>query len=169
LIWKGINQIIYQQQFLRVISLLWIVFTLILVVKYSKSNPEKALFPALAFPVFNSYVHLYDYVEILLMAIKYVTLKRFESSILILPFLFFFPISKNLFLLSMTVELVLIRTIIFRLKSRSLVRVGLGLVASQIIAYPLILNSNQEIQMPFYLSRLTVSNLILFMEVYIGE
>jgi hypothetical protein len=151
-IWKGINQIFDQQQFLRVISLLCIVFTLILVVKYSKSNPEKALFLALIFPVLNSYVHLYDYVGILLIAIKYVTLKRFESSILILPFLFFFPISKNLFLLSMTIELIVISMIIFRLKSRALVRVGTGLVISQIIAYPLVLNSNQEIQMSIYLS-----------------
>jgi hypothetical protein len=125
-------------------------------VKYSKSNPEKALFLALIFPVFNSYVHLYDYVGILLIAIKYVTLKRFESSILILPFLFFFPISKNLFLLSMTIELVVISMIIFRLKSKALVRVGIGLVISQIIAYPLVLNSNQEIQMSIYLSLLTV-------------
>jgi hypothetical protein len=155
-IWKGINQIIDQQQFLRVISLLCIVFTLVLVVKYSKSNPEKALFLALIFPVFNSYVHLYDYVGVLLIAIKYVTLKRFEISILILPFLFFFPISKNLFLLSMTIELIVISMIIFRLKSKSLVRVGIGLVISQIIAYPLVLNSNQEIQMSIYISLSTV-------------
>jgi hypothetical protein len=74
------------------------VITLILVAKYSKLNPEKALFLALIFPILNSYVHLYDYVGILLIAIRYITLKRFESSILMLPFLFLFPLSKNLFL-----------------------------------------------------------------------
>jgi hypothetical protein len=155
-IWKGINQIIDQQQFLRVISLLSIVITLILVAKYSKSNPEKALFLALIFPIFNSYVHLYDYVGILLIAIRYVVLKRFESSILILPFLFFFPLSQDLFLLSMTIELVVIITIMFRLKNRAFIWVSLGLFIIQIIAYPLVLNLNQEIQMSIYLSIFTV-------------
>ena len=155
-IWKGINQIINQQQFLRLISLLSIVITLILVAKYSKSNPEKALFLALIFPVFNSYVHLYDYVGILLIAIKYVNLKRLECLVLILPFLFFFPVSKNVFLLSLTIELLLIITIMFRLKSRALVWVGLGLGASQIIAYSLVFDLNQEIQMSIYLSLFTV-------------
>ena len=155
-IWKGINQIIDQQQFLRLISLLSIVITLILVAKYSKSNPEKALFLALIFPVFNSYVHLYDYVGILLIAIKYVNLKRLESLVLILPFLFFFPVSKNVFLLSLTIELLVIIIIMFRLKSRALVWVGLGLGASQIIAYSLVFDLNQEIQMSIYLSLFTV-------------
>jgi len=154
-IWKGINQIIDQQQFLRVISLLSIVTTLILVAKYSKLNPERALFLALIFPIFNSYVHLYDYVGILLIAIRYVVLKRFESSILILPFLFFFPLSKNLFLLSMTIELLVIITIIFKLKNRAFIWVSLGLFTFQIIAYPLVLNLNQEIQMSIYLSVFT--------------
>ena len=155
-IWKGINQIIDQQQFLRVISLLSIVITLILVAKYSKSNPEKALFLALIFPIFNSYVHLYDYVGILLIAIRYVTLKRLESSILVLPFLFLFPISKNIFLLSMTIELLVIITIMFKLKNRAFIWVSLGLFTFQIIAYPLVLNLNQEIQMSIYLSVFTV-------------
>ena len=155
-IWKGINQIIEQQQFLRLFSLLSIVIVLIFVAKYSKSNPEKALFLALIFPVFNSYVHLYDYVGILLIAIKYVNLKRLESLILMLPFLFFFPISKNLFLLSLTIELLVIIIIMFRLKSRALVWVGLGLGASQTIAYSLVFDLNQEIQMSIYLSLFTV-------------
>ena len=155
-IWKGINQIIDQQQFIRFFSLLSIVATLIFVAKYSKSNPEKALFLALIFPVFNSYVHLYDYVGILLIAIKYVNLKRLESLILMLPFLFFFPISKNLFLLSLTIELLVIIIIMFRLKSRALVWVGLGLGASQTIAYSLVFDLNQEIQMSIYLSLFTV-------------
>jgi len=155
-IWKGINEIIDQQQFLRVISLLSIVITLIFVMKYSKSNPEKALFLALIFPFFNSYVHLYDYLGILLIAIKYVTLKRFESSILVLPFLFLFPLSKNTFLLSMTIELLVIIIIMFKLKNRAYVWVSLGLFTFQIIAYPLVLNLNQEIQMSIYLSVFTV-------------
>jgi hypothetical protein len=155
-IWKGINQIIDQQQFLRVISLLSIVITLILVAKYSKLNPEKALFLALIFPIFNSYVHLYDYVGILLIAIRYVTLKRLESSILVLPFLFLFPLSKNIFLLSMTIELLVIITIMFKLKNRAFIWVSLGLFTFQIIAYPLVLNLNQEIQMSIYLSVFTV-------------
>ena len=154
-IWKGINQIIDQQQFLRVISLLSIVITLIFVMKYSKSNPEKALFLALIFPFFNSYVHLYDYLGILLIAIKYVTLKRFESSILVLPFLFLFPLSRDIFLLSMTIELSVIITIIFKLKNRAFIWVSLGLFTFQIIAYPLVLNLNQEIQMSIYLSVFT--------------
>ena len=154
-IWKGINQIIDQQQFLRVISLLSIVITLIFVMKYSKSNPEKALFLALIFPFFNSYVHLYDYLGILLIAIKYVTLKRFESSILVLPFLFLFPLSRDIFLLSMTIELLVIITIIFKLKNRAFIWVSLGLFTFQIIAYPLVLNLNQEIQMSIYLSVFT--------------
>ncbi len=155
-IWKGINQIIDQQQFLRVISLLSIVITLILIAKYSKLNPDKALFLALIFPIFNSYVHLYDYVGILLIAIKYVNLKRLESSILLLPFLFFFPLSKNLFLLSVTIELVVMITIMFRLKNRAFIWVSLGLFTIQIITYPLVLNLNQEIQMSIYLSIFTV-------------
>jgi hypothetical protein len=155
-IWKGINEIIDQQQFLRVISLLSIVIILILVAKYSKLNPEKALFLALIFPLFNSYVHLYDYLGILLIAIKYVTLKRFESSILVLPFLFLFPLSKNTFLLSMTIELLVIIIIMFKLKNRAYVWVSLGLFTFQIIAYPLVLNLNQEIQMSIYLSVFTV-------------
>jgi hypothetical protein len=155
-IWKGINQIIDQQQFLRVISLLSIVITLILIAKYSKLNPEKALFLALIFPIFNSYVHLYDYVGILLIPIKYVNLKRLESSILLLPFLFFFPLSKNLFLLSVTIELVVMITIMFRLKNRAFIWVSLGLFTIQIITYPLVLNLNQEIQMSIYLSIFTV-------------
>ena len=154
-IWKGINQIIDQQQFLRVISLLSIVITLIFVMKYSKSNPEKALFLALIFPFFNSYVHLYDYLGILLIAIKYVTLKRFESSILVLPFLFLFPLSRDIFLLSMTIELLVIITIIFKLKNRAFIWVSLGLLTFQIIAYPLVLKLNQEIQMSIYLSVFT--------------
>jgi hypothetical protein len=154
-IWKGINQIIDQQQFLRVISLLSVVITLILVAKYSKLNPEQALFLALIFPILNSYVHLYDYVGILLIAIRYITLKRFESSILMLPFLFLFPLSKNLFLFSMTIELLVIITIIFKLKNRAFIWVSLGLFTFQIIAYPLVLNLNQEIQMSIYLSVFT--------------
>ena len=155
-IWKGINQIIDQQQFLRLFSLLSIVITLIFVAKYSKSNPEKALFLALVFPAFNSYVHLYDYVGILLIAIKYVNLSRLESLILMLPFLFFFPISKNAFLFSLTIELLVIGIVMFRLKSRALVWVSLGLVVSQIFAYSWVFDLNQEIQMSIYLSLFTV-------------
>ena len=155
-IWKGINQIIDQQQFLRLFSLLSIVITLIFVAKYSKSNPEKALFLALVFPAFNSYVHLYDYVGILLIAIKYVNLRRLESLILMLPFLFFFPISKNAFLFSLTIELLVIGIVMFRLKSRALVWVSLGLVVSQIFAYSWVFDLNQEIQMSIYLSLFTV-------------
>jgi hypothetical protein len=155
-IWKGINQIIDQHQFLRLFSLLSIVITLIFVAKYSKSNPEKALFLALVFPAFNSYVHLYDYVGILLIAIKYVNLSRLESLILMLPFLFFFPISKNAFLFSLTIELLVIGIVMFRLKSRALVWVGLGLVVSQIFAYSWVFDLNQEIQMSIYLSLFTV-------------
>ena len=155
-IWKGINQIIDQQQFLRLFSLLSIVITLIFVAKYSKSNPEKALFLALIFPAFNSYVHLYDYVGILLIAIKYVNLRRLESLILMLPFLFFFPISKNAFLFSLTIELLVIGIVMFRLKSRALVWVSLGLVVSQIFAYSWVFDLNQEIQMSIYLSLFTV-------------
>ena len=155
-IWKGINQIIDQQQFLRLFSLLSIVITLIFVAKYSKSNPEKALFLALIFPAFNSYVHLYDYVGILLIAIKYVNLRRLESLILMLPFLFFFPISKNAFLFSLTIELLIIGIVMFRLKSRALVWVSLGLVVSQIFAYSWVFDLNQEIQMSIYLSLFTV-------------
>jgi hypothetical protein len=155
-IWKGINQIIDQPQFLRVISMLSIVITLFLVARYSKLNPEKAVFLALIFPVFNSYVHLYDYVGILLIAIKYANLKRLESLILIVPFLFFFPVSKNSFLLSMMIELVVISALVLRLKSRAFIWVGVGLVISQIIAYSLVLNLNQEIQMSIYLSLYTV-------------
>jgi hypothetical protein len=154
-IWKGINQIIDQQQFLRVTSLLSIVITLILVAKYSKSNPEKALYLALIFPIFNSYVHLYDFVGILLIAIRYVTLKRLESSILVLPFLFLFPLSKNIFLLSMTIELLVIITIMFKLKNRAFIWVSLGLFTFQTIAYASVLNLNQEIQMSIYLSVFT--------------
>ena len=155
-IWKGINQIIDQQQFLRLFSLLSIVITLIFVAKYSKSNPEKALFLALIFPAFNSYVHLYDYVGILLIAIRYVNLRRLESLILMLPFLFFFPISKNAFLFSLTIELLVIGIVMFRLKSRALVWVSLGLVISQIFAYSWVFDLNQEIQMSIYLSLFTV-------------
>ena len=155
-IWKGINQIIDQPQFLRVISMLSIVITLFLVARYSKLNPEKAVFLALIFPVFNSYVHLYDYVGILLIAIKYANLKRLESLILIVPFLFFFPVSKNSFLLSMMIELVVISAVALRLKSRAFVWIGLGLVISQIIAYSLVFNLNQEIQMSIHLSLYTV-------------
>ena len=155
-IWKGINQIIDQQQFLRLFSLLSIVITLIFVAKYSKSNPEKALFLALIFPAFNSYVHLYDYVGILLIAIKYANLRRLESLILMLPFLFFFPISKNAFLFSLTIELLVIGFVMFRLKSRALVWVSLGLVVSQIFAYSWVFDLNQEIQMSIYLSLFTV-------------
>ena len=155
-IWKGINQIIDQPQFLRVISMLSIVITLFLVARYSKLNPEKAVFLALIFPVFNSYVHLYDYVGILLIAIKYANLKRLESLILIVPFLFFFPVSKNSFLLSMMIELVVISAVVLRLKSRAFVWIGVGLLISQIIAYSLVFNLNQEIQMSIYLSLYTV-------------
>ena len=155
-IWKGINQIIDQPQFLRVISMLSIVITLFLVARYSKLNPEKAVFLALIFPVFNSYVHLYDYVGILLIAIKYANLKRLESLILILPFLFIFPVSKNSFLLSMMIELVVISAVALRLKSRAFVWIGVGLVISQIIAYSLVFNLNQEIQMSIHLSLYTV-------------
>lgn len=155
-IWKGINQIIDQPQFLRFISMLSILTTLFLVARYSKLNPEKAVFLALIFPVFNSYVHLYDYVGILLIAIKYANLKRLESLILIVPFLFFFPISKNSFLLSMMIELVVISAVVLRLKSKALVWIGVGLIISQIIAYSLVSNLNQEIQMSIYLSLYTV-------------
>ena len=155
-IWKGINQIIDQPQFLRVISMLSIVITLFLVARYSKLNPEKAVFLALIFPVFNSYVHLYDYVGILLIAIKYANLKRLESLILIVPFLFIFPVSKNSFLLSMMIELVVISAVALRLKSRAFVWIGVGLVISQIIAYSLVFNLNQEIQMSIHLSLYTV-------------
>ena len=155
-IWKGINQIIDQPQFLRVISMLSIVITLFLVARYSKLNPEKAVFLALIFPVFNSYVHLYDYVGVLLIAIKYANLKRLESLILIVPFLFFFPVSKNSFLLSMMIELFVISALVLRLKSRAFIWIGVGLISSQIIAYSLVSNLNQEIQMSIYLSLYTV-------------
>jgi len=155
-IWKGINQIFDQQQFLRLFSLLSIVITLIFVAKYSKSNPEKAIFLALIFPVFNSYVHLYDYVGILLIAIKYVNLKKLESLILIIPFLFLFPISKNTFSFSLTIELLVIGIVMFKLKSVAFVWISLGLVASQIIAYSWVFDLNQEIQMSIYLSLFSV-------------
>ena len=155
-IWKGINQIIDQPQFLRVISMLSIVIALFLVARYSRLNPEKAVFLALMFPVFNSYVHLYDYVGILLIAIKYANLKRLESLILIVPFFFFFPVSKNSFLLTMMIELVVISAVVLRLKSRAFVWIGVGLIIGQIIAYSSVLNLNQEIQMSIYLSLYTV-------------
>jgi hypothetical protein len=56
----------------------------------------------------------------------------------------------------MTIELLVIITIMFKLKSRAFIWVSLGLFIFQIIAYPLVLNLNQEIQMSIYLSVLTV-------------
>ena len=155
-IWKGINQIIDQPQLLRVISMLSIVIALFLIARYSRLNPEKAVFLALIFPAFNSYVHLYDYIGILLIAIKYANLKRLESLILVFPFFFFFPVSKNLFLLSMMIESVVISALVLRLKSKAFVWIGVGLIISQLIAYSLVSNLSQEIQMSIYLSLHTV-------------
>jgi len=136
--------------------MLSIVIALFLVARYSRLNPEKAVFLALIFPVFNSYVHLYDYIGILLIAIKYANLKRLESLILIVPFFFFFPVSKNSFLLSMMIELVVVGALVLRLKSKAFVWIGVGLIISQLIAYSLVSNLSQEIQMSIYLSLHTV-------------
>jgi hypothetical protein len=56
----------------------------------------------------------------------------------------------------MTIELLVIIIIMFKLKNRAYVWVSLGLFTFQIIAYPLVLNLNQEIQMSIYLSVFTV-------------
>jgi hypothetical protein len=83
-------------------------------------------------------------------------LKKLESLILIIPFLFLFPISKNTFSFSLTIELLVIGIVMFKLKSVAFVWISLGLVASQIIAYSWVFDLNQEIQMSIYLSLFSV-------------
>ena len=78
-IWKSINEVFEQEKLIRVLSTLTVLVFLLLITKFSNLNSEKALFLALVFPIFNSYVHLYDYIGVLLIAIKYVSRGRFEK------------------------------------------------------------------------------------------
>jgi hypothetical protein len=151
-IWKSINEVFEQEKLIRVLSTLTVLVFLLLITKFSNLNSEKALFLALVFPIFNSYVHLYDYIGVLLIAIKYVSRGRFEKLILISPFIFIFPLSKNLFFISILIELILVSIVLYKFKNNAYIGLVFGLFIYQLSIYPHLIDKNQEIQMSFYLS-----------------
>jgi hypothetical protein len=162
-IWKSINEVFEQEKLIRVLSTLTVLVFLLLITKFSNLNSEKALFLALVFPIFNSYVHLYDYIGVLLIAIKYVSRGRFENLILLLPFLFIFPLSKNLFFISILIELILVSIVLYKFKNNVYIGLVFGLFIYQLSIYPHLIDKNQEIQMSFYLS---VSTFLLTLYTY---
>lgn len=151
-IWKSINDVFEQGQLIRILSTITVLFLLLLIMKFSNQNSEKAIFLALVFPIFNSYVHLYDFIGVLLIAIKYVSRGRFEKLVLVFPFLFIFPLSKNLFVTSILIELILFTIILIKFKNKAYIGLIFGLLIYQIFMFPHLINRNQEIQMSFYLS-----------------
>ena len=151
-IWKSINDVFEQEQLIRILSTITVLFFLLLIMKFSNQNSEKAIFLALVFPIFNSYVHLYDFIGVLLIAIKYVSRGRFEKLVLVFPFLFIFPLSKNLFVTSILIELILFTIILIKFKNKAYIGLIFGLLIYQIFMFPHLINRNQEIQMSFYLS-----------------
>jgi len=162
-IWKSINEVFEQEKLIRVLSTLTVLVFLLLITKFSNLNSEKALFLALVFPIFNSYVHLYDYIGVLLIATKYVSRGRFEKLILLLPFLFIFPLSKNLFFISILIELILVSIVLYKFKNNAYIGLVFGLFIYQLSIYPHLIDKNQEIQMSFYLS---VPTLLLTLYTY---
>ena len=162
-IWKSINEVFEQEKLIRVLSTLTVLVFLSLITKVSNINSEKALFLALVFPIFNSYVHLYDYIGVLLIATKYVSRGRFEKLILLLPFLFIFPLSKNLFFISILIELILVSIVLYKFKNNAYIGLVFGLFIYQLSIYPHLIDKNQEIQMSFYLS---VPTLLLTLYTY---
>ena len=151
-IWKSINDVFEQEQLIRILFTITVLFFLLLIMKFSNQNSEKAIFLALVFPIFNSYVHLYDFIGVLLIAIKYVSRGRFEKLVLVFPFLFIFPLSKNLFVTSILIELILFTIILIKFKNKAYIGLIFGLLIYQIFMFPHLINRNQEIQMSFYLS-----------------
>ena len=151
-IWKSINDVFEQEQLIRILSTITVLSFLLLIMKFSNQNSEKAIFLALVFPIFNSYVHLYDFIGVLLIAIKYVSRGRFEKLVSVFPFLFIFPLSKNLFVTSILIELILFTIILIKFKNKAYIGLIFGLLIYQIFMFPHLINRNQEIQMSFYLS-----------------
>ena len=151
-IWKSINDVLVHEEAMRILSIITVLFFLLLIMKFSNQNSEKAIFLALVFPIFNSYVHLYDFIGVLLIAIKYVSRGRFEKLVLVFPFLFIFPLSKNLFVTSILIELILFTIILIKFKNKAYIGLIFGLLIYQIFMFPHLINRNQEIQMSFYLS-----------------
>lgn len=151
-IWKSINDVFEQEQFIRILSTITVLFLLLLIMKFSNQNPEKAIFLALVFPIFNSYVHLYDFIGVLLIAIKYVSRGRFDKIVLVFPFLFIFPLSKNLFYCSILIELFLLIIVLYKFGNQAYIGLIFSLFIYQIFMFPHLINRNQEIQMSFYLS-----------------
>jgi len=151
-IWKSINDIFEQEQLIRIFSTITVLSLLLLIIKFSNQNSEKAIFLALVFPIFNSYVHLYDFIGVLLIAIKYVSRGRFDKIVLVFPFLFIFPLSKNLFYCSILIELFLLIIVLYKFKNFAYEGLIFGLFIYQIFMFPHLINRNQEIQMSFYLS-----------------
>jgi len=151
-IWKSINDIFEQEQLIRIFSTITVLSLLLLIIKFSNQNSEKAIFLALVFPIFNSYVHLYDFIGFLLIAIKYVSRGRFDKIVLVVPFLFIFPLSKNLFYCSILIELFLLIIVLYEFRNMAYAGLIFGLFTYQIFMFPYLINRNQEIQMSFYLS-----------------
>jgi len=144
-IWKSINDVFVHEEAMRILSIITVLFFLLLIMKFSNQNSEKAIFLALVFPIFNSYVHLYDYIGVLLIAIKYVSRGRFEKLVLVFPFLFIFPLSKNLFVTSILIEFILFTIILIKFKSKAYIASLFGLFIYQIFMYTHLINRNQEI------------------------
>jgi hypothetical protein len=151
-IWKSINDIFEQEQLIRILSTITVLCFLLLIMKFSNQNSEKAIFLALVFPIFNSYVHLYDFIGVLLIAIKYVSSGRFDKIVLVFPFLFIFPLSKNLFYCSILIELFLLIIVLYKFRNQAYIGLIFSLFIYQIFMFPHFINRNQEIQMSFYLS-----------------
>ena len=162
-IWKSINDIFEQEHLIRILSTITVLFFLLLIMKFSNQNSDKAVFLALVFPIFNSYVHLYDFIGVLLIAIKYVSRGRIEKIILVFPFLFIFPLSINLFYSSILIELLLLIIVLYKYRNQAYIGLIFGLFIYQIFMFPHLINRNQEIQMSFYLS---VPTLLLSLYTY---
>ena len=151
-IWKSINDILDQEQLIRILSTITVLFLLLLIIKFSNQNSEKAIFFALVFPIFNSYVHLYDFIGVLLIAVKYVSVGRFDKIVLVSPFLFIFPLSKNLFYCSILIELFLLIIVLYKFRNMAYAGLIFGLFIYQVFMFSHLINRYQEIQMSFYLS-----------------
>jgi len=151
-IWKSINDVFEQEQLIRMLSTITVLFLLLLIIKFSNQNSEKAIFFALVFPIFNSYVHLYDFIGVLLIAVKYVSVGRFDKIVLVFPFLFIFPLSKNLFYCSILIELFLLIIVLYKFRNMAYAGLIFGLFIYQVFMFSHLINRYQEIQMSFYLS-----------------
>lgn len=151
-VWKIFADIFGHENWIRFISLILILVFIIFLMKITKTKPDMAIFLALAFPLINTYVHLYDYVGLTLIAIKLITSDNKSSFYFLNPLFFIFPLSGTSLIIVVILQLFSAVYFTIYFKDYRFMFGGIFIVILQLFLYYNFELVNQELEMSLFVS-----------------